>query len=129
MPTAKLFAQVVGVVLIVLGVVGALLGDGLVGGLLNIDFTEDMIHLITGGILAFVGFGRDEANIRKIVVGVVGAVYLLVGLLGFISPPPYFGALPSGFTIADNLVHLLLGALGLAAAFLSQEGEPTARSS
>ncbi len=111
-----------------LGVLGTLLGDGLAGGLLNIDFGEDIIHLATGGILAFVGFGRDAANIRSVVVGVIGAVYLLVGLLGFIYPPPYGSLLISGFTIADNLVHLLLGALGLAAVFLSRGGESTARS-
>ncbi len=111
-----------------LGVVGALLGDGLAGGLLNIDITEDVIHILTGGILVFVGFGRDEANVRNIVVGAVGAVYLLVGLLGFIFPPPYFGAIPSSFTIVDNLIHLVLGALGIAAAFLSRDGEPTMRS-
>ncbi len=127
--TTRLFAQVVGVVLILLGLGGVLLGDGLLGGLLNIDFVEDMIHLITGGILAYVGFGRDEPNIRNVVVGVVGAVYLLVGLLGFIFPPPYGSALISGYTVADNLVHLALGALALAAVFLSREaGAPARRS-
>ncbi len=125
--TTRLFAQVLGVVLILLGALGALLGDGLLGGLLNIDFVEDMIHLLTGGVLAYVGFGRDEPNIRNIVVGVVGAVYLLVGLLGFIFPPPYGSALISGYTVADNLVHLLLGALALAVVFLSRGGERTGR--
>ncbi len=112
-----------------IGLGGALLGGGLLGGLLNIDFVEDMIHLITGGILAYVGFGRDEPNIRNVVVGVVGAVYVLVGLLGFIFPPPYGSALISGYTVADNLVHLALGALALAAVFLSREaGAPARRS-
>ncbi len=125
--TTRLFAQVVGVVLLLVGVVGGLLGDGLLGGLLNIDFAEDVIHIVTGGILAFVGFGRDEANIRNIIVGVVGVVYLLVGLLGFIFPPPYFGAIASSYTVVDNLIHLALGALALAAVFLSRGGESTAR--
>ena len=76
---------------------------------------------------ASVGFGRDEANIRNAIVGVVGAVYLLVGVLGFVFPPSYFGAIPSGYTVADNLVHLAFGALALAAVFLSRGGEPTTR--
>ena len=125
--TTRLFAQVVGVTLLLIAVLGGLLGEGLLGGLLNIDFTEDIIHLFTGGILAFVGFGRDDANVRNIVVGVVGAVYLLVGVLGFVFPPPYFGAIPSSYTVVDNLIHLALGALALAAVFLSRGDEPTAR--
>ena len=124
--STRLFAQVLGVVLILIGVVGALLGDGLLGGLLNIDFTEDMIHLLTGGILAYVGFGRDEPNLRSIVVGAVGVLYVLVGILGFIFPPPYGSALISGYTVADNLVHLLLGALALVVVF-SRGGGRTRR--
>lgn len=125
--SARLFAQVVGVVLILIGVLGALLGEGLVVGLLNIDFGEDVIHVLTGGILAYVGFGRDNPGVRNAVVGTIGAVYLLVGLVGFIYPPPYGSLFISGFTVVDNLIHLLLGALGLAAVFLSRGGEPTGR--
>jgi hypothetical protein len=127
MPATKLFAQVVGVVLILIGVLGALLGEGLVGGLLNIDFGEDMIHVLTGGILAYVGFGRDQPGLRNAVVGTISAVYLIVGLLGLIYPPPYGPLFVSGFTVVDNLIHLALGVLGLAAVFLSRGSEPTVR--
>ena len=115
---ARVFAQVVGVVLLLLGVGGLLLGDGLVGGLLNIDIVEDIVHLLTGGILAYVGFGQRDEDVARSVVGVLGVVYLLVGLLGFVVPF-MFGLIPSGYTIADNLVHLALGALGIAVGFLS----------
>jgi len=48
----RTYAQVVGVVLLLLGVLGLLLGDGLLLGLVNIDIVEDIIHLITGGLFA-----------------------------------------------------------------------------
>ncbi len=120
--TARIFAQVVGVVLLLLGIGGLLLGDGLLGGLLNIDVGEDIVHILTGGILAYVGFGQRDENIARSVVGVLGVVYLLVGLLGFVLPF-LFGLIPSGYTIADNLVHLALGALGIAVSFLSGVGD------
>jgi hypothetical protein len=121
--TARIFAQVVGVVLLLLGIGGLLLGDGLLVGLLNIDIGEDIVHILTGGILAYVGFGQRDQNVARSVVGVLGVVYLLVGLLGFVLPF-MFGLVPSGYTIGDNLVHLALGALGIVVGFLSGGGSP-----
>ena len=112
---ARQYAQVVGVVLILLGVVGLLLGDELFLGILNIDLVEDIIHLLSGGLLAYVGFGRTDDGTVKTVVGALGVVYLLVGILGFIVPS-LFGLIPTGYTIFDNLVHLALGVLGLVVA-------------
>ena len=112
---ARQYAQVVGVVLILLGVVGLLLGDDLFLGILNIDLVEDIVHLLTGGLLAYVGFGRTDDGTVKTVVGALGVVYLLVGILGFIVPS-LFGLIPTGYTIFDNLVHLALGVLGLVVA-------------
>ncbi len=111
----KTYAQVVGVVLLLLGVGGLVLGEGQLAGLLNIDLTEDIIHIATGALLAYVGFGRDT-GLAKTVVGGLGVVYLLVGILGFVTPT-LFGLVPSGYTVADNIVHLLLGVLAIAAAW------------
>ena len=107
------YAQVVGVAIIVLGVGGLLLGDQLLLGLLNIDIAEDIIHLVTGGLMAYVGFARPDPGLLRNVVGGLGVAYLLVGLLGFVVPT-LFGLLPHGYTIADNLIHLALGAAGIA---------------
>ena len=110
--TARVFAQIVGVVLLLLGVLGLLLGDQLLLGLVNIDIVEDIIHLLTGGILAYVGFGqRDEGLARNVVIG-LSVIYLLVGLLGFILPN-MAGLIPHEYTVGDDIIHLVLGALGL----------------
>ncbi len=110
------YARVVGVVIIVIGVGGLLLGEQSLFGLLNIDIVEDIIHLVTGGLMAYVGFARPDPGLLRNVVGGLGVVYLLVGLLGFVAPN-LFGLLPHGYTMADNLLHLGLGAAGIAVAW------------
>jgi hypothetical protein len=116
--TARVYAQIVGVVLLLLGVLGLVLGDGLLLGLVNIDIVEDIIHLITGGLLAYVGFGQRDEGVARSVVTALSVVYLLVGLLGFVVPD-MLGLLQHGYTVGDNLIHLLLGILGLVAVFAS----------
>jgi len=107
------YAQVVGVVIVLIGVGGLLLGEQSLLGVLNIDLVEDIVHLVTGGLMAYVGFAmRDTATVRN-VVGGLGVVYLLVVVLGFISPT-LFGLLPHGYSVVDHLIHLALGALGIA---------------
>ncbi len=123
--SVRTYAQILGVVLLLLGVVGLLLGERSLLGLVNIDVVEDMVHLLTGGLLAYVGFGQRDEGIARSVVGALGAVYLLVGVLGFIIPM-LFGLLPHGYSVVDNLIHLALGVLSLVVAF-ALRGSATAR--
>ena len=126
--TARLYAQIVGVVVILIGVVGLILGEKSLGGLLNIDILEDIIHLVTGGLLAYVGFGQRDEGLARNVVGGLGVVYLLVGVLGFVIPM-LFGLLPNGYSIVDNLIHLALGIAGIVVGFLLPGRGTTARTS
>lgn len=119
----RLYAQVVGVVLLLVGVLGLILGDRVLLGILNIDIVEDIVHLLTGGLLAYVGFGRPDAALARNLVGGLGVVYLLVGVLGFIVPS-LFGLIPDGYTVFDNLLHLALGVLSLVVAFVRQDETP-----
>ena len=107
------YAQVVGIVVIVIGVAGLLLGDQLLLGVLNIDIVEDIVHLVTGGLLAYAGFAMRDSRAVRNVVGGLGVLYLLVLALGVVSPT-LFGLLPHGYTIVDHLIHLVLGALSIA---------------
>ena len=124
----RVYAQVLGVVLILVGIVGLLLGDQVILGILNSDIVEDIVHLITGGLLAYIGFGRmDVATARNLVLA-LGVIYLLVGILGFVVPM-MFGLIPHGYTLFDDLLHLALGVLSLAVAFFyAPGGARTARS-
>jgi hypothetical protein len=122
---ARNYAQIIGVVLLLVGLVGLVLGDQVWLGILNVDIFEDVVHLITGGLLAYVGFGRVEQALTRTVVGVLGVIYLVVGVLGFVVPM-IFGLIPHGYTIFDNLLHLALGIVGIAVAWFIG-GERAAR--
>lgn len=113
---ARVYAKVVGVTIVLIGVGGVLLGEKSLFGVLNIDIAEDVVHLVTGGLMAGVGFRGSDSAVRS-VVGGLGVVYLLVGVLGFLVPD-MFGLLPHVYkTVLDNLIHLLLGVLGMSVGF------------
>ena len=115
---AKQYAQIVGIVLLLLGVVGLVLGDPEpLFGALNIDLVEDIVHLVLGAVFVYLGFANVDNATVKTVVGAIGVVLLLVGIVGFISPTG-FGLLTHPWTVVDNIIHLLLGLLGIAAGFL-----------
>ena len=124
----KRFAQILGVVLILVGLVGLVLGDKVWLGILNVDIVEDIVHLATGGLLAYVGFSGMDLSMARSIVLALGIVYLVVGILGFVVPT-MFGLIPNGYTIFDNLLHLALGGLSLAVALSApRESRQTKRS-
>ena len=113
---ARTYAQILGAVLLLIGVVGLVVGNEVVLGILNTDIVEDIVHLITGGLLAYVGFGRVDQALIRTVVGVLGVIYLVVGVLGFVVPM-IFGLIPHGYTLFDNLLHLALGIVSIVLAW------------
>ncbi len=124
---ARLYAKVVGLTIVLIGIGGVLLGEKSLFGVLNIDIAEDIIHLVTGGLMAAVGF-RGSDNAVRSVVGGLGVVYLLVGVLGFVVPD-LFGLLPHEYkTVLDNLIHLSLGVLGITVGFFLGSRRPVAQS-
>ncbi len=119
------YARIIGIVLLITGVVGLLLGNMLFG-LFNSDLLEDIIHLGSGALMAYVGFAVSDNGLARTLVGGLGVVYLLVGILGFITPT-LFGLIPTGYTLADNLLHLGLGILGIVVGFLLPRNMAAAR--
>ena len=120
------YAQILGVVLILIGIVGLLvLGNGVWLGILNSDTVEDIVHILTGALLAYVGFGRTDLATARSLVLALGVIYLVVGILGFVVPM-VFGLIPHGYTLFDDLLHLALGILSIAVA-LTASGTSTAR--
>ena len=123
-PVLRFLTKLVGVVLIVLGIVGVVMGTEPLFGLVNIDTVENVIHLITGGLLLWAGFAREPV-LRK-VVGTLGVLSLGAGILGFVVPH-LFGLIPHGYSHCDNGLHLTLGVLGVFFAWVvrGQEGSPS----
>lgn len=116
------YAGYLGIALLLTGLLGLVLGDRSLFGLLNIDLTEDIIHLVTGGLLAYVGFGQRDSSLARTAVGGLGVVYVLVGVVGFILPD-LFGLLPHEYSTFDDLFHIALGLASIAVAwFVAREG-------
>jgi hypothetical protein len=106
------YAQGMGLVIVLLGIGGLIQGERPLFGVLNIDFVEDLVHLATGGLMAYAGSAFRNLEPVRAVVGGVSLLYLVVGVLGFLTPT-LFGVLPHGYTILDNLIHLVLGVIGI----------------
>ena len=115
------YAQIVGVIIILVGVGGLLLGERSLFDALNIDVAEDIVHLVTGGLLAYAGFRLPDLRMVRNIVGGLGVVYVLVGILGFIVPD-LFGLLPHEYSPVDNLFHIALGAVNIAVAWFLERG-------
>lgn len=119
----RAYAQSMGIAIISIGIVGLLLGERPLLNLLNIDIMEDMVHILTGGLMAYVGFANRDLDLVKSVVGGIGMAYLLIGVLGF-NTPTLFGMLPHGYSGFDNIIHLGLGATSMAAAWYMGDSIP-----
>lgn len=114
----KTYCQVAGVLLLVLGVAGVL-GIGIPGFLSVSEPTEIALHVITGGLAAWAGFtAGGYGSFAKTYAQVFGAIYLLLGILGFFAPD-----LPLGihFDLACNLAHVVLGVWGVYVGFMTRQ--------
>lgn len=113
----RLTARILGVIVLLLGVVGLFITDEHLLGIMNVDLPLDIIRIILGAALLYVGFGPASHAAAKTLIIIVGAMYVLMGLLAF-ADDTLFGLLPSGFTGFDIGFHLVVGIAALAIAFM-----------
>ena len=130
---ARLYATVIGAVLVVAGILGffynsqftdnpAVRDDVL--GILSVNGWHNVVHIVTGllGLLA-VGYAA-----RAYALG-LGVVYIAVAIWGFIlsgSDPSILDVVP--VNTADNVLHLALGVLGVGAGLATRtETQPGPR--
>ncbi len=100
----KLFAQVMGVLFLAMGVLGFVVPSI---GTIEFNTTHNLIHVLFGLAGLYVGYG-DTTWVRDY-VRVVGIGFLLFGLLGFMTKEVG----PIRLEPVENLMHLLIGILGL----------------
>ncbi len=126
MSLTRTVALIFGAVYVLLGALG-FLGDPIVAesahdnmesasgdllGLFPINVLLNIVHLVIG---AFLLWGSTEHGRAVLAAGVVGGIYLVVGLLGWASPDPY-GLIPIG---GNNIwLHLASAALLLGVSYL-----------
>src|SRR3989344_2860604 len=114
---AKTLAVIFGVVFLLIGL-GGFVVNPLVGAhaLFETDTTHNVIHLVLGAVLLVVGLlaGARAALWLKI----IGAITLILGMLGLLGGDTLLGiAVNNG---ADTWLHFILGAVLLAAGFLTK---------
>lgn len=126
-PAATLYWRVSGIALaavaglgILLSAIGAstLLGEGF----LAFDWTHNVVHVLLAVVALGIGFSSIEAAVSKNLAKLVGGVYLLLGVVGFIGPvvDALDTLLALHLEFGENLVHVALGAWGLYAGYASE---------
>jgi Domain of unknown function (DUF4383) len=119
---AQVYALVIGATLVVAGILGffynASFGSGngtsrdAVLGILDVNGWHNVVHIASGAIGLLVA--RSYGGSRAYASG-LGAVYLLVALLGFLAGDgdEIFNLIP--VNTEDNFLHLLIGIAGVGA--------------
>ena len=127
---ARLYATLVGGLLVIAGIVGFFYSASFGGpgdvrealGIFSVNAWQNVLHVLTGAIgLLLAGFAARRYALW------LGLLYLVLAVWGFAngSGEPILGFLP--VDAADNLLHLVLGLLGVAAALATPKpARPTA---
>jgi hypothetical protein len=122
---AQMYALLFGVVLLVVGLLGFIAdssfgtGSGVEGNdfiVFEVNGWHNIVHILSGLLGLAVWRRRDWA--RAYALG-FGAVYLVVTIWGFITGDQVLWLIP--VDTADNILHLLIAAAGLAAGFTSRD--------
>jgi hypothetical protein len=118
---AKLYAGLIGATLLVAGIIGFFYSSSFgspgevdaVLGILDVNGWHNLVHIASGiaGLLAFAAGARASRTFAL----VFGVVYLLVAIWGFVigDGESILGFIP--VNTEDNILHLILGLLGLGA--------------
>jgi hypothetical protein len=126
---AKTLCKILGVVLLIVGLVG-FATPNLLG--MHLTPIHNIVHLLTAGIALYLGFAGSAEGARTFCT-VFGAIYLLLGIVGFAAPNVvasiigHPGPVTSADLMPDNAVHLLLGIVFLAAGLMRPTVVATAR--
>ncbi len=134
---ARLYCLLVGGVLVIAGIIGFFYeasfasGDSIqvekVFGILGVNGWHNLVHIAIGGLLLIAAGGQARSAALF-----VGALYLVLSVLGLIATGGGIGFLAENDTLfdlvpvnnEDNMLHLILGITGVLAAMATKE--PTA---
>ena len=106
---AKLVCKLLGVVFVLVGVAGFVM-PGFLGT--HLSLAHNAVHLISGAIALYFGFAGSPSAARTFCLA-FGAVYLLLGIVGFVMGAPGASAI-AGMTMEDSkLWKVLPGTLEL----------------
>ncbi len=128
---AQVFALVIGATLTIAGIVGFFYnasfdtGDGLprdaLIGVLDVNGWHNLVHIATGAIGLLVAGSYDSSRVYALGLG---ALYLVVALLGFLAGDgdEIVNLIP--VNTEDNFLHLLIGVAGVGAGLAAPATAP-----
>jgi hypothetical protein len=126
---AQLYALLFGIVLLAVGIFG-FIADSSFGTGSDVDGSDfivfevngwhNIVHILSG--LLGIALARRRDTARAYALG-FGAVYLVVTIWGFVTGDQVLWLIP--VDDADNVLHLLIAAAGLAAGLASREDTAT----
>lgn len=99
----KLWATIIGIVLLIVGIVGFFHHPIL--GLFGVNLLHNGVHLLTGAIFLWAGLA-SSAPVKKVNTW-LGVVYVLVAILGFFGLLTFL--MVGGSMDPDNFLHLGTG--------------------
>ena len=125
---ARTICRILGVAFVLAG-----LGGFVMPRLLGFHLTtiHNVIHLASGAVALYLGFAGSAAAVRTFCIA-FGAVYLGLGVLGFVAPglvATVIGHAPvdSGELTPDNVFHIVVGAVFLLAGLTGPREVPAGR--
>jgi hypothetical protein len=129
---AKTICKLLGVVFLLVGVIGFVKPD-LLGA--HLSMAHNLVHIISGVVALYFGFAASLSAARGFALA-FGAVYLLLGIVGFIMGAPGTSTIANmtmedgrlwklipgtlEFGTADHAIHILLGIVFLAGALMTK---------
>ncbi len=124
---AKTIATLLGIVFILAGLVG-FAAPSLLGA--HLSPAHNIVHLVSGAIALYLGL-KGSLSATKTFCLVFGAVYLLLGLAGFLlgSGADRMLHVIAGtleFGTVDHVIHVLLGAIFLIGGLMTGSSGPAA---
>jgi hypothetical protein len=118
---AKMALWIFGVVFVVVGLLGWVANPIVgMGAMFETNHVHDVVHLAVG--LVFLIVAMAAAHKALLVLKVVGAVYLLIAVLGFVMVPEGGALLGLVQTnMADHWLHVILGIVILGLGFVLKD--------
>lgn len=120
----KMVAMIGGAVLVLVGLLGFV--NDPVLGIFEVNLLHNLVHLLSGAVLLAVAFMNNGANAR-ITLLVLGVVYAIVAILGFVARgtlEPLLtdsGQVTDANWMADNVLHILLAVVFIAVPLVVKE--------
>lgn len=129
---AKTICKLIGVAFLLAGIAG-FVAPHLLG--FHLSMAHNLIHIVSGILALYFGFAGSLSGARGFALA-FGAVYLLLGIVGFIMGSPGASNIPKmetpdnrlwqvipgtlEFGTSDHSLHILLGILFLAGALMTK---------